>query len=104
MRGVTLGFLALLCACSPRGSNGLGSGPPGMDVADAALKGGSPELALQIADNVLASNPGSEPALLTRGEALTELGRTDEAAMAFTQVMAIDPDSVSANIGLGRIR
>jgi len=82
----------------------LGSGPPGMDVANAALKGGSPQLALQIADNVLARNPGNEDALLTKGDALTTLGQPDEAAVIFSQVLSFDPGSVSANIGLGRIR
>ena len=74
-----------------------------MDVADAALKGGSPQIALQIADNVLAHNPGNEDALLTKGEALTALGQSDEAGVAFSQVLAANPGSVSANIGLGRI-
>ena len=75
-----------------------------MDVADAALKGGSPEIALQIADNVLAQNPGNQDALLTKGEALTALGRPDEAAMAFSQVLANDQALSARNIGLGRIK
>ena len=57
-----------------------------MDVADTALKGGSPEIALQIASNVLAQNPGNGSALATKGEALTALGRPEEAAIAFSQV------------------
>jgi Flp pilus assembly protein TadD len=74
-----------------------------MDVADAALKGGSPQIALQIAENVLAHNPGNQDALLTKGEALTALGQSDDAAVVFSQVLANDKTSVSANIGLGRI-
>jgi Flp pilus assembly protein TadD len=74
-----------------------------MDVADAALKGGSPQIALQIANNVLAHNPGNQDALLTKGEALTALGQSDDAAVVFSQVLANDKSSVSANIGLGRI-
>jgi Flp pilus assembly protein TadD len=81
----------------------VGSGPPGIDVADAAMKGGSPQIALQIADNVLVHNPGNEDALLTKGEALTELGQSDAAAAVFSQVLANDKSSVSGNIGLGRI-
>jgi Flp pilus assembly protein TadD len=73
-------------------------------VADTALKGGSPEIALQIANNVLAQNPGNGSALATKGEALTELGRPEEAAIAFSQVPPKDPASVSAQIGLGRIK
>jgi Flp pilus assembly protein TadD len=104
VRGVAVGLLVVLCACSPRGVTGVGSGPPGLDVADAALKGGSPEIALQIADNVLAQNPGNGSALATKGEALTALGRPEEAAIAFSQVPPKDPASVSAQIGLGRIK
>jgi Flp pilus assembly protein TadD len=73
-------------------------------VADTALKGGSPEIALQIASNVLAQNPGNGSALATKGEALTALGRPEEAAIAFSQVPPKDPASVSAQIGLGRIK
>jgi len=102
-RGIALALLVLLAACA-RGANGVGSGPPGIDVADAALKGGSPEIAVQIASNVLAANPGNEDALLTKGEALTQLGRTEEAAAAFTAALAVNPNSVGANIGLGRLR
>jgi Flp pilus assembly protein TadD len=82
----------------------VGSGPAGMEVADAALKGGSPEIALQIATNVLAIHPGNEDALLTKGEALTAMGRNDEAAAAFGAVLAVNSRSVGANIGLGRLR
>jgi Flp pilus assembly protein TadD len=99
-----VGLLVVLCARSPRGVTGVGSGPPGLDVADTALKGGSPEIALQIASNVLAQNPGNGSALATKGEALTALGRPEEAAIAFSQVPPKDPASVSAQIGLGRIK
>jgi len=104
MRGATLAFLALLAACSPRGSTGLGSGPPGLDVADAALRGGSPEIALQISGGILATDPNNEAALLTQGEALTALQRLDQAEVSFSKALAANPTSVGAHIGLGRIR
>ena len=103
IRGAALGLLLLLGACS-RGANGVGSGPPGIDVADAAMKGGSPEIALQISTNILAQYPGNMDALLTKGEALSALGRNDEAMATFSAVLAIDHSSVGANIGLGRLR
>jgi Flp pilus assembly protein TadD len=104
MRGFTLGLLIVLAACSPRGSTGVGTGPPGLDIADNALHGGSPELALQISSNILVQHPGNEAALLTRGEALTALGRPDEAAASFQAALAANPQSVGAMIGLGRLR
>ena len=83
VRGVAVGLLVVLCACSPRGVTGVGSGPPGLDVADTALKGGSPEIALQIANNVLAQNPGNGSALATKGEALTALMMMSESFGGF---------------------
>lgn len=104
LRGVALGLLLALGACSSRGSLGVGSGPPGIDIADAAMKGGSPQIALEIANNILAKNPGNEDALLTKGEALTALGQPDDAAAAFSQALATNPSSVGADIGLGRLK
>jgi Flp pilus assembly protein TadD len=104
IRGIALGFLLLLAACSSRGANGVGSGPPGIEVADAALHGGSPEIALQIASGLVAKYPGNEAALLTQGEALTALGRADEAAASFEEALKTNPTSVGAQIGLGRLR
>lgn len=102
--GVALGLLILLAACSPRGANGVGSGPPGIDVADAALRGGSPELALQMSSSLVAKFPGNEAALLTQGEALTALGRTAEAEASFQKALVTNPSSVGGHIGLGRLR
>ena len=39
----------------------MGTGPPGLDVADAAMKSGSPEIALQIAGGILAKDPETRP-------------------------------------------
>jgi Flp pilus assembly protein TadD len=104
MRGITLSLLVLLAACSPRGTTGLGTGAPGLDVADAAMKSGSPEIALQIVGGILAKDPDNEAALLTQGEALTELRRPDDAGVSFTRALAQNPTSVGAEIGLGRLR
>ena len=104
MRGITLSLLVLLAACSPRGTTGMGTGPPGLDVADAAMKSGSPEIALQIAGGILAKDPDNEAALLTQGEALTELRRPDDAGVSFSKALAQNPGSVGAEIGLGRLR
>lgn len=67
------------------------------------MRGGSPELALQISTNVLAQYPGNEAALLTQGEALTALGRAAEARTSFEQALAANPSSVGGHIGLGRL-
>jgi Flp pilus assembly protein TadD len=77
---------------------------PGIDVAQAALRGGSPQIALQIVGNILSKDPANDPALTVQGEALTALGQLDEAATSFETVLQHDPASVAAHIGLGRVR
>ncbi|HUB10745.1 MAG TPA: tetratricopeptide repeat protein [Acetobacteraceae bacterium] len=76
---------------------------PGVDVAQAALRGGSPQTALQIASHVLQTAPGNEAALVVQGDALTELGRVDDARISYTEALKSNPESVGGEIGLGRL-
>lgn len=90
------------CAAQPEVSGGpIGSR---LKVADAALKGGDPDLALHVADAVLAHDPTNVAALLKEGDALAALGRNDQAAMSFQHALALKPGSLEARIGLGRLR
>jgi Tfp pilus assembly protein PilF len=73
-------------------------------VAQAALRGGSPQIALQIAGSILAREPNNDAVLIIQGEALTQLGRLDEAAASFSVVLQHDAASVGGHIGLGRVR
>lgn len=102
MRAGPLIILLLLVACG-RTATDMSSLQPGVDVAQAALRGGSPETALQIAGHVLASDPGNESALVVQGDALTELGRLDEAHASYVAALQRNPESVAAEIGLGRL-
>jgi Flp pilus assembly protein TadD len=104
MRSIALGLLILLAACSGGGVSTIGGGQPGLSVAQAALRGGAPLIALQVVGTLLAKNPGNDDALIIQGEALTQLGRLDEAAASFSTVLQHDPASVGAHIGLGRVR
>jgi Flp pilus assembly protein TadD len=97
-------LLLLLAACANNETLSLRSGMPGIDVAQAALRGGSPQIALQVASNILAKDPWNETALIVQGEALTALGRLDEAMTSFESVLRNNPSSVAAQIGLGRVR
>ena len=101
MRGAGLILLLLLAACS--GVNRLDLSQPGLDVARAALQGGSPQVALRVADGVLAKQPDDAAALIVQGDALTALGQTAEATRSYTDVLKRDPTSVAAHIGLGRL-
>ena len=96
-------FTAALMGCS-LGSSESGSGQASVRVAEAALNGGSPRIALQVAQNILARTPDDVPALLIRGDALTQLGQNDDAVGAFEHAMRRDPASAHAKLGLGRVR
>ena len=96
---VALALAAVLASCS--------SPPPrhqGTAVAEAALRAGSPALALQAVQGILAQTPDDVPALLIQGDAAALLGQRDEAAAAFTRALRHSPDSTRAKLGLGRLR
>ncbi len=97
-------LLALLLAACGHPQSGVSGLEPGLDVAKAALRGGSPETALQLADNVLARDPRDDAALVVQGDALTDLGRLSEAYDSYNRALQADQDSVGAIIGVGRIR
>ena len=99
-------FLAMLlvAGCSTHSMPMLGNGQPGLEVAEAALQGNTPQIALQVADNVLSRNPRDAKALAIKGDALTTLGRMEEAGAAYSQALQIDRGSTRAKIGLGRLQ
>jgi Flp pilus assembly protein TadD len=72
-------------------------------LADAALQAGYPQMALSVADHILARDPNNVPALVARGDALTNSARTDDAAEAYRKALAVKPADPAANLGLGRI-
>ncbi len=94
----------LVAACSGPVGRELGGGASGLNVADAALRGGSPQVALQVVTGVLNSDPNNTQALLIQGDALTLLGRNDAAATSFERALTRSPSSDRAQIGLGRLR
>jgi Flp pilus assembly protein TadD len=104
MRALPIAALLLLAACANGGNHGQAGEAPGVDVADAALRGGSPQVALRIDDAILAKDPHNVAALLNRGEAQTALQQSDAATQSYTEALRADPDSVPARIGLGRLR
>ncbi len=89
------------CAAQPQTS---GTAAGKLKVADAALQGGDPDMALHVADAVLAHDPTDVEALVREGDALVALGREDEAALSYQHALALRPGSKEARIGLGRIR
>ena len=102
MRGFALGVLLLITACTQGGDQTLDTG--GVGVAEAALRGGSPQIALQVASNILVKSPGNTQALVVQGEALTELGRLPEAEASFDAALKPNRQSIRALVGLGRVK
>jgi Flp pilus assembly protein TadD len=96
-------LVSLLAACASRDASQLGNGQPGLNVASAALAGGSPNIALNVTNGILAKEPKNVPALLTQGDALSALGRLEEAKASYTKALVVDPESAMAQIELGRL-
>jgi len=80
------------------------SDQPGIQVADEALRNGSPQIALQVAQSILTRSPSDVRALLIKGDAATQLGQNNDAEAAFLRVLTLEPKSVHGKIGLGRLR
>lgn len=104
MRLLPLATLLLLGACASHGEIGLHDGQPGVDVAEAALHGGSPQVALQIDGAILAKDPHNVPALINRGDVETAEQLYDEAATSYATALQFDSESVPARMGLARVR
>jgi Flp pilus assembly protein TadD len=68
------------------------------------LRGGSPQIALQIVSGILTSHPDDETALVVQGDALTTLGQYDQAELSYSRALLHSPDSVGAKTGLGRLK
>lgn len=99
-------FLAVVlglagCATGKPGSQP--SGRIGLGLADTALAGGAPGLALQVSQAVLAQHPNDATALIRRGDAYYQLGDGAKAAASYRQALLVRPQSIEAMMGLGRV-
>jgi Flp pilus assembly protein TadD len=101
---VTATMLLILAGCVGHAPTPLlGTGTPSIGFARTALSDGAPEVALNVATAILKTSPGNEDALLVQGDALAQLGRGPEAEEVFRRVIARDPRSAAACLGLGRL-
>jgi Flp pilus assembly protein TadD len=104
MRRIALLCLLLLpAACGSRTTLSMGEGQAGDNVARAAISSGSPDIALNVSNAILAGKPDDVPALLSKGDALSLLGRFSEAEESYAHALEADHKSVEAQIGLGRL-
>lgn len=104
MRYFTILLAVFLSGCSGHEAPKLGEGKPGLNVAIAALSGGSPDLALTVSTSVLSQEPKNVAALVVKGDALSALNRAEEASASYSQALAAEPTNTGAQIGLGRLR
>jgi Flp pilus assembly protein TadD len=114
MRYLTVTLLLLLASCAERlpaeaiplqpPAPTLAAWKPSLHLADNALSSGVPAAALQISDELLATDPHNVGALVRRGDALIALGRATEAASSYNMAIGIEPRNSRALVGLGRVR
>jgi Flp pilus assembly protein TadD len=76
--------------------------PNALNVADAAIAGGDPAMALQVAQAALTADPTDTDALYHEGAAYYALGRCMDSMAAYTLALQQNPHSAAAEIGLGR--
>ena len=73
------------------------------DAAEDALDSGQNDRALGCADEALRNGPRLVPALAARAEALEALERIDEARLAWSRALAVNPDDPEALLGAAEL-
>jgi Flp pilus assembly protein TadD len=73
-----------------------------MNVADAAISGGDPSMALKVSQSVLANDPNNLDALYHEGAAYYALNRCMDAIAVYKVALTVDPKSAEAETGIGR--
>jgi Flp pilus assembly protein TadD len=77
-------------------------GPTTLNVADAAIAGGDPNMALSVSQSVLTTDAGNVDALVHEGDAYYALGRCPASEAAYQLALEHDAKSAAAETGLGR--
>lgn len=93
---------AVLAGCANNTQTTMPISTTTLNVADAAMAGGNPAMALKVSQAVLEGNPTSTDALIHEGDALYALDRCPEAIAAYNAALKINPQSSLAETGLGR--
>jgi Flp pilus assembly protein TadD len=102
---LSLSLAAMVAACTPQPPPQMVSSTPEpaeLNVADAAIAGGDPSMALSVSQSVLKENPGDVDALVHEGDAYYALNRCPDSEAAYQLALSHDPTSATAETGLGR--
>jgi Flp pilus assembly protein TadD len=76
--------------------------PSVLNVADAAIQGGDPAMALRVSQAALVADPANRDALYHEGAAYYALGRCMDAIAAYRLALGADPHAAEAELGIGR--
>ena len=100
----TLSLSIALAGCAQHPGNLSQNAATGsaLNVADAAIAGNDPDMALSVSQAVLAQDPNNLQALFHEGEAYYALDRCEDAIAAYTRALKTDPKSSTAETGIGR--
>jgi len=74
-----------------------------LNVADTALAGNAPALALRVTQAILAKDPDNADALQRQGDAYFALGQIAEAEVSYRRALIARPGQAAAQLGLGRV-
>lgn len=96
-------IMTYLTACTNRTSNNNAIiGEQTLNVAQSALAGGNPRMALSVTNAVLKLNPSDAKALIMRGDAYYLMDNCTHAILDYRHALRTRPDNANAEIGLGR--
>jgi Flp pilus assembly protein TadD len=73
-----------------------------LNVADAAIAGNNPQMALQVSQSVLTNDPHNIQALYHEAAAYYVMNRCEDAIAAYQQALKLNPTSSEAETGIGR--
>ncbi len=105
--GLYFGSALLLAGCVQEQTSGSAApsaqvSPSTLNVADAAIAGGDPNMALSVSQSVLATDSTNVDALVHEGDAYYALGRCPAADAAYQLALDHDAKAGAAETGLGR--
>ena len=103
MRIVPLAMLLALAACSQGGGGQVVNSNSIDRVMDAAMQADMPDVALRVANGQLERNPKDPAALVRQGDAYRAMGRASSAEASYGRALAIAPEDVRAQLGLGTL-
>lgn len=98
-----LSVTLLLSALSACGTPVQQAGSSNIRIADAALSSGSPQVALQVLETTLKTEPRNLEALLRQGKANVMAGNNAAADVSFRRAIAVDSSNTEAHAALGKL-